>query len=148
MSIARQLSGQTPQALARSAFEWTAANIQHSGYLPQDRGTLYALTERRGDCTEFMYLFMALARANGIPARGIAGYVQRDNGVLRAANYHNWAEFYLDGRWQIADPQERVFMAGTADYIAFRLLDATAQTGVAPRHRFHFEGDGLRVTMN
>lgn len=49
-----------------------------------------------------MYLSMALARANGIPARGIAGYVYGGNAVLHPEDNHNWAEFYLDNKRLLA----------------------------------------------
>ena len=48
------------------------------GYIKNDRGALYALKTKEGDCTEFMHLFVALCRANKIPARCIGGYVQRE----------------------------------------------------------------------
>jgi transglutaminase-like putative cysteine protease len=63
-----------------------------------------------------MDLFLALARANGIPAQAVAGYVVPGNGVLHAADYHNWTLFYADGLWRISDPQRRVLAAGDTDY--------------------------------
>ena len=57
------------------------------------------LRARRGDCNEHTALFIALARATGIPARSAAGlaYV---NGKFY---YHAWPEIYL-ARWVPVDP--------------------------------------------
>jgi hypothetical protein len=50
-----------------------------------------------GDCTEHAVFLMALARAQGIPARAAVGlvYVASE----QAFGYHLWAEVYVAGRW-------------------------------------------------
>jgi len=62
--------------------------------------SLTALESLSGDCTEHTVLFIALARAAGIPARICSGiaFAQRD-----AFYYHFWAEVYV-GRWVQMDP--------------------------------------------
>jgi hypothetical protein len=57
------------------------------------------LQTRSGDCNEHTQLYLALARAVGIPARAAAGlaYV---NGKFY---YHAWPEVYV-GRWVAVDP--------------------------------------------
>ena len=102
---ARQLGGNNPLETARRIHDWISKHSEYSGYLRDARGALDALEQRRGDCTEYMYLFIALARANGIPARGMAGYLVERDAVIRADTFHNWAEFCADGAWRIADPQ-------------------------------------------
>ncbi len=67
-----------------------AGNIQYAGYTKDDRGALYALKKRKGDCTEYMYLLTALARANGVPTRGIGGYVYAKDAVLRPMDHTPW----------------------------------------------------------
>lgn len=105
------------------AFEWVKANITDAGYIAQNRGAKFALQERLGDCTEFMYAFVALARAQGIPARGVAGFVVNSNAaVLSASDYHNWAEFHDGERWVLVDPYKGVFDDQYENYIAFRLI--------------------------
>ncbi len=54
---------------------------------------------RRGDCNEHTVLFIALARAVGLPARTAAGLVYLDGSFY----YHAWPEVYLDG-WVPVDP--------------------------------------------
>src|SRR5690606_36580352 len=75
--------------------------------------------------TEFMHAFIALARLNGIPARAVGGFeLESDAAVVRSQDYHNWAEFYQNGRWIVADAQKQVFdRLGSRKYIAFRYLN-------------------------
>ncbi len=127
--------------------EWVHKTIRYAGYIRDDRGALYALTHRKGDCTEYAYLATALLRANGIPARAIGGYVLREDGVLHAASFHNWTELYLDGRWRIADPQNGAFLDREADYVEMRVIGSGPRRDLTT-HRFAFAGNGLRVHMN
>lgn len=64
---------------------------------------------RSGDCNEHAQLYVALARALGIPARVAAGlaYV---NGKFY---YHAWPEVFLNG-WVAVDPTFRQFPADAA----------------------------------
>jgi transglutaminase-like putative cysteine protease len=57
------------------------------------------LRARRGDCNEHTALYLALARAAGIPARSAAG-LAFVNGKFY---YHAWPEIYL-ARWVPVDP--------------------------------------------
>lgn len=57
------------------------------------------LESRRGDCNEHTVLFVALARALGLPARTAVGLVY----VNDAFFYHAWPEVWL-GQWVAVDP--------------------------------------------
>ena len=131
-----------------AVFRWVATNVRYSGYASQDRGALYALEHKKGDCTEYMDLFVALSRANGLPARRIGGYLSAENAVLKARDYHNWGEFYEDGTWQIADPQNNVLMQNQDDYIAMRIIRASGDNPLGTYNRFRVKGEGLQVKMN
>ena len=146
-AVAAQLATPQPAMTARKLYEWVAGNVRYAGYLREDRGALYALQHQQGDCSEYMYLFIALARANGIPARAMGGYVIDHNAVLKPSDYHNWAEFYLDGAWRLADPQKQHFDERPSHYIAMRLITG-AGTASAQAQRFWYNGEGLKVTMN
>ena len=61
--------------------------------------SLTALESLSGDCTEHTVLFIALARAAGIPARICSGIAFAQD----AFYYHFWAEVYV-GRWVQMDP--------------------------------------------
>jgi transglutaminase-like putative cysteine protease len=146
--LARELKTSTPLKTAERIFRWVVDNVQYAGYLINDRGALYALRNRKGDCTEFMYLFAALCRANNIPARCIGGYICKKNRILKPANYHNWAEFYLDGAWRISDPQNKIFMKDPSDYIAMRLIKGSINLPAQQFNRYRVKGEGLKVKMN
>jgi len=61
---------------------------------------------RRGNCTDFHSLFIAMARAKGIPARFIIGFPM-PAGDGQTSGYHCWAEFYVEGTgWIPVDPSE------------------------------------------
>jgi transglutaminase-like putative cysteine protease len=53
---------------------------------------------RQGDCTEHGVLLAALARANGLPARVVAGLILIP-GRRDAFGYHMWTQVWIDGRW-------------------------------------------------
>lgn len=132
----------------KAIFDRVARTVRYSGYAAEDRGALYALEHKKGDCTEYMDLFVALCRANGLPARRMGGYISPENGVIKARDYHNWGEFYEDGTWQIADPQNNVLMAQQDGYIAMRILRPSADNPLGGYNRFRHKGNGLNVRMN
>jgi len=132
---------------AENIFNWVANNVKYSGYLSNDRGALYALSHKKGDCTEYMYLFTALCRASKIPARCIGGYICRKNSVLRPNGYHNWSEFYQDSTWRVVDPQNKNFMKDPSHYIAMKVFGSSSESSMGGYHRFRFKGDGLKVRM-
>ncbi len=146
--FAKKFKDRKPIEIAKNIFRWVSGNIQYAGYVRNDRGALYALRNKQGDCTEYMYLFTALCRANHIPARGIGGYVYSKNTVLKPSDYHNWGEFYEDGAWRIADPQKRVFMKKSSHYIAMRVIGVSPKNPMGDFHRFRYAGNGLKVKMN
>lgn len=148
MQIARKLKASNPRGTIENTFKWVSENVRYSGYRRSDLGALHALKNKEGDCTELMYLFMALCRANGIPSRGAGGYLCGGDSILKPNDYHNWAEFSLDGIWHVADPQRKVFMAGASQYLAMELLGEPVGNPMGESHRFRFAGEGLKVKMN
>ncbi|MDY6974027.1 MAG: transglutaminase-like domain-containing protein [Thermodesulfobacteriota bacterium] len=146
--IAQKLKDSRPVKTAEKIFQWVSGNVQYAGYLSDNRGALYALRHKEGDCTEFMHLFVALCRAAGTPARCIGGYITGKNAALKPGGYHNWAEFYHDGAWQICDPQNRVFMKNNSNYIAMRMIEESPDNPMLEFNRFRFKGAGLKVKMN
>ncbi|MCF6227622.1 MAG: transglutaminase-like domain-containing protein, partial [Planctomycetes bacterium] len=63
-----------------------------------------AYDEQLGDCTEHSVLFVALARAAGLPARNVGGivYVYDSFSKRGIFGYHAWAEVWL-GKWVPVD---------------------------------------------
>ena len=146
VSLANSLIQSSGTDTAKSIFNWVASNVQSIEYIPDDRGALYALEHKNGDCTEFAYLFAALSRANSLPARAVGGYVMSESGVLKAVEYHNWAEFYTDGTWRLADAQKRVFATNASRYVAMRIISTKVPNALGNAHRYKTAGEGLKVT--
>jgi transglutaminase-like putative cysteine protease len=76
---------------------------------------LDVLRTRVGDCNEHTVLYVAMARASGIPARIAVGLVFI-RGAQGAFYYHAWPEVYLDegggrGLWLPVDPTLNQFPA-------------------------------------
>ncbi len=67
------------------------------------------LETRRGDCNEHTVLYVAMARAVGLPARTAAGLVYVDGSFY----YHAWPEVFL-GSWVAVDPTFGQFPADPA----------------------------------
>lgn len=126
-------------------YKWVERNIKDSGYNKEDRGALYALNNRKGDCTEYTYLFTALARAADIPTRNIGGFVYSSSAVFDPSDYHNWAQVYENKRWKNVDPQKKTFGDKGTDYIAMRVI--VPGKGMESHGLVHVS-EGLKVSMN
>jgi len=146
--LAKKLKAKNPMETAKNIYDWVSMNIEYAGHIKNNRGALYALKKRRGDCTEFMSLFIALCRANNIPARGIGGYTCRKNCVLDSGEFHNWAEFFINGSWLIADCQKKVFSQNQSDYIAMQIIFNDEKKPMKALSRFRFLGNGVKIRMN
>ena len=56
---------------------------------------LWTCDSKRGNCTDFHSLFIAMARSQGIPARFEIGFpLPADKTSSEIAGYHCWAEFF------------------------------------------------------
>jgi transglutaminase-like putative cysteine protease len=69
---------------------------------------LYACDAKKGNCTDFHSLFIAMARSQGIPARFEIGFaLPPDKHSSEIAGYHCWSDFYIDGKgWIPVDISE------------------------------------------
>jgi transglutaminase-like putative cysteine protease len=85
---------------------------------------LYACDAKKGNCTDFHSLFIAMARSQGIPARFEIGFpLPPDKHSAEIAGYHCWADFYIDGKgWIPVDiseawkhPERRDYFFGSHD---------------------------------
>jgi transglutaminase-like putative cysteine protease len=142
-ALARSLRGPTERETVTSFFDWLVKNVEYSGYVAEDLGALYAVRQRRGDCTEFAYAAAALCRAVGIPSRVLGGYViERDASRPRPEEYHNWAEIYVDREWVLFDAQRQVLGTEEDSYIPFRIVAPSGRGAFI--HRFA-ASDGVVV---
>ena len=150
IKVAQQFNSNKKMTNASKALDWVHQNVKYAGYIEDDRGALYALKTRKGDCTEYMYLYSALMRSKGIPVRNMGGYVYNENKVLKAEDFHNWSEVYLNGKWQVVDPQNGKFLDKQNSYIAFRVITNNTDNILAPSNtqRFAISNVNLSVKMN
>ena len=69
---------------------------------------LYACDAKKGNCTDFHSLFIAMARSQDIPARFEIGFpLPPDKHSAEIAGYHCWSDFWIDGKgWIPVDISE------------------------------------------
>ncbi|MFP5042775.1 transglutaminase-like domain-containing protein [Parasediminibacterium sp. JCM 36343] len=73
----------------------------YTDYGPDTVGARRALKKGYGDCSEYCDLFVALLRANHIPAKSIHGYTME----MTTTGKHTWAEVFLPKNgWVMMDP--------------------------------------------
>ena len=92
-------------------------------YGPEYSNAVAVMRAKRGDCSAHAMLFVALARAVGIPAREVSGYMYVGD-ADRALGGHAWCEVVLDGHWVEVDPTWNE-MDINATHISFRGIGAS-----------------------
>jgi hypothetical protein len=98
---ARGVKGQSEIETVRSIYNHVIDNLDYCTQ-DQEQGAYYAAQQREGDCSEYSALFVAMCRANGIPARVVTGYAVV---VSETLPKHAWAEVYLRNYgWVPFDP--------------------------------------------
>ncbi len=101
---AQSITGNTEIQAVRHIYDYVIDNMEYSIQGSRDRGAGLALRYKKGDCSDYSDLFVALCRTKNIPARVVNGiYVQPDTKTAR----HNWAEAYLkEYGWVPFDPSK------------------------------------------
>lgn len=103
VSLAQRIAGGAtePRERVLRILTWLEANVAKEAidvFTASD-----VLRERRAECQGHAYLFAALSRALGLPARVVNGlvYSERHGGFL----YHSWNEVWIEGSgWRAVDP--------------------------------------------
>ena len=97
---ARQLAGRErdPALVAERLTHWVYGHVEKRLTVSVP-SAVQVLAARRGDCNQHTVLYVALARAAGLPARAAAGLVHLDGRFY----YHAWPEVWL-GNWVAVDP--------------------------------------------
>ncbi len=100
VALARRLAaGETdPRVVAERINRWVHDSLAKEITIGLPNA-IQVLSSGSGDCNEHTQLFVALARAAGIPARAAAGLAF----VRGKFYYHAWPEVYLD-TWVAVDP--------------------------------------------
>jgi len=113
---ARQIVGRTrdPRRVARALNQWVYDNLRKEITVSVP-SAVQVLEARQGDCNEHTVLYVAMARALGLPARTAAGLVY----VRGRFYYHAWPEVYLNG-WVAVDPTFGQFPAD-ASHLRFTI---------------------------
>ncbi|MFY9225459.1 MAG: transglutaminase domain-containing protein [Blastocatellia bacterium] len=98
IELAKQIVGddKDSRSVARKLGEWTYSNLK---WKKVQSDSVETLTSREADCFEHSELYVALARACGLPARVVTG------AALSGGSFgsHAWVEVYL-GKWVEVDP--------------------------------------------
>jgi len=95
---AKVTEGQSsPLDKARAIYDYVFATMRYdktgTGWGRGD--VLYACDAKKGNCTDFHSLFIAMARSQGIPAKFEIGFpLPPDKNSGEIAGYHCWAEFF------------------------------------------------------
>ena len=103
VDLANQVSGEetNPYRLARKFYDYVIDTAKYKLLGEGLLGAKYLVNNGVGECGDYASLFIALARAKGIPARPVVGY-WAISGVNQT---HVWAEFYVqDLGWIPVDP--------------------------------------------
>jgi len=115
-----------PVEKARAIYDYVFTTLRYdktgTGWGRGD--VLYACDAKKGNCTDFHSLFIAMARSQGIPARFEIGFpLPPDKHSGEIAGYHCWSDFYVDGKgWIPVDiseawkhPEKRDYFFGSHD---------------------------------
>jgi len=115
-ALATRLRGKDtePRVVAERINRWVYDSLAKriTVGIPSALATLHA---RQGDCNEHTQLYVALARAAGVPARVAAGLAYLDGKFY----YHAWPEIWLE-RWVAVDPTFGQFPAD-ASHLRFTI---------------------------
>lgn len=85
----------------KNIYNFVNQQIKYTGFNPGEFGAAKALQTKSGDCTEFTDLFVALCRANKIPAKYVEGLAIEYFGTPK----HSWAEVFTNKYgWIRIDP--------------------------------------------
>jgi hypothetical protein len=97
--LASTLSGKATPAGIRTLVSKHFTEVQYGEFWTASR----AVKRHAGDCSEHAVVVAAVARALGIPARVVLGYVLVSDGKQGFAAGHAWAELHDGTGWQRVD---------------------------------------------
>lgn len=138
VSLAKQIAGDDKDArsVARKIGDWTYKNLK---WKKVQSDAVETLASREADCLEHSELYVALARASGLPARVVTG-AALSGGSFGA---HAWVEVYL-GKWVELDPTWGLMEHVDATHLRF---DGDAFTSYAMLNQLELEITAARRTV-
>lgn len=130
-------------ARARAVYDWVVDNMRRD---PDVKGCGVCdverlLSDKAGKCADISSVYVALARASGVPARDVYGlrmHKEKEGNISKFQ--HCWAEFYEPGYgWVVVDP---------ADVLKFKLVkNPTPEQLQAVREYYFGAVDENRIAM-
>lgn len=101
---AKRLAGKETDSrvVANKVMRWVYSYLEKESGATGAASAKTAYKEKKGDCTEHAALFVAVARAAGLPARCVGGIVYLTSEGVGIFGYHAWAEVWL-GQWVPVD---------------------------------------------
>src|SRR5450432_4233256 len=123
-----------PLEKARAIYDYVFSTLRYdktgTGWGRGD--VLYACDAKKGNCTDFHSLFIAMARSQGIPARFEIGFpLPPDKRSSEIAGYHCWADFFepqhgwvpvdISEAWKHQEKKDYFFGAHDVDRLQFSL---------------------------
>jgi hypothetical protein len=124
----------TPLDKARAIYDYVFTTMRYdktgTGWGRGD--VLYACDAKKGNCTDFHSLFIAMARSQGIPARFEIGFpLPPDKHSAEIAGYHCWADFFepqhgwipvdISEAWKHPEKKDYFFGAHDANRMEFTM---------------------------
>lgn len=101
-TAAKRLTAKNELETVKKTYDFVLKHMKYRFLQGPDKGAVYALKNKGDDCSEYSDLFVALCRANNIPARVVSGFILKE-GLLDWG--HAWAEVYFkEFGWIPFDP--------------------------------------------
>jgi len=124
----------TPLQKARAIYDYVFSTMRYdktgTGWGHGD--VLWACEAKRGNCTDFHSLFIAMARSQGIPARFEIGFsLPADQHAAEIPGYHCWSDFFepehewvpvdISEAWKHPEKKDYLFGAHDANRVQFTM---------------------------
>jgi transglutaminase-like putative cysteine protease len=145
LALAKKVTAGKKGILARSraVYDWVVTNVRRDPDVPGcGLGVVErTLASRSGKCADISSVYVALARAAGVPAREVFGLrLGRPGQADITDGHHCWAEFYLPGTgWVPVDPAD----------VRKAMLEKKIGFGAAKPYRDYYFGsvDEYRIVL-
>ena len=156
----------TPLDKARAIYDYVFTTMRYdktgTGWGHGD--VLYACDAKKGNCTDFHSLFIAMARSQGIPARFEIGFpLPPDKHSAEIAGYHCWSDFFepqhgwvpvdISEAWKHQEKRDYFFGAHDVNRVQFSMgrdlrLNPGARRPAAQLFRLSLRGSrGQRISQ-
>jgi transglutaminase-like putative cysteine protease len=130
--VTQSKAGPLDKARAIYDYVFTTMRYEKTGTGWGRGDVLYACDAKKGNCTDFHSLFIAMARSQAIPARFEIGFpIPEDKHSGEIAGYHCWSDFYVDGKgwipvdiseaWKHPDKRDYFFGSHDANRVQFSM---------------------------